>query len=383
MLKIVHCADAHLDSPFASENVNIAAERRRELRETFEALTSEAKAFGADIFLIAGDLFDRKSVTKNSTNMLLSLFADMPSCQFVISPGNHDFYSPSGVWDKLSLPENVHVFTEDTLQKLTFEDVGDEKMRVNVYGYAFLSQNLETSPLLGAKIDEKDENNINILCAHADIYSKNLPYAYISKENLLNIGFDYSALGHVHTDPQIYSEKGRYYGYSGSLSPQSFNDCGERGAFFVTLEKNSEKLVCNAEFKALAPKIYVCDELDVSGTMSEDELLEKAENYSENCEYGEKHLLRLTLVGNISPEVNFSRERLAKLIKGPYYIEIIDKTLPMLGRDELSEDFSIKGAFFRELLPYLESEDEREREVASLALRYGLTALLGGELSEN
>ena len=43
-------------------------------------------------------------------------------------------------------------------------------------------------------------------------------------------------------------------------------------------------------------------------------------------------------------------------------------------------DLTIKGAFFRELLPKLRSDDERERAVASKALRYGLAALSGGEV---
>jgi hypothetical protein len=55
-------------------------------------------------------------------------------------------------------------------------------------------------------------------------------------------------------------------------------------------------------------------------------------------------------------------------------------TLPLLDFGELENDISIKGAVFRELLPRLESDDENERKIASMALKYALAALSGDEI---
>ena len=48
--------------------------------------------------------------------------------------------------------------------------------------------------------------------------------------------------------------------------------------------------------------------------------------------------------------------------------------------EELKNDISIRGAFFRELLPLLESENEEERRTAADALKYGLAALDGNDV---
>ena len=57
-------------------------------------------------------------------------------------------------------------------------------------------------------------------------------------------------------------------------------------------------------------------------------------------------------------------------------------TLPLLDADKLSADPTLRGAFYRSLAPMLASSDESERETAARALRYGLTALAGGDITD-
>jgi hypothetical protein len=61
-------------------------------------------------------------------------------------------------------------------------------------------------------------------------------------------------------------------------------------------------------------------------------------------------------------------------------LEIEDSSVPLLNYEELKNDISVKGAFFRELLPLLQSENEDERRTAATALRYGLAALDGNDM---
>ena len=227
MIKLVHCADLHLDSPFISEDAGKAALRRKELRETFSRLIDEAKSFSADIVLISGDLFDRKSVTKDTLDLALSLFSSFSRCKFVISPGNHDFYTPDSVWAKADFPENVFIFKSEELEKITFENVGEDGEKVNIYGYAFTSQNMEKSPIADFSLDESAKNDINLLCAHADIFSRATNYCPMTAEQIVRVGFDYAALGHVHNGGKVFCENNTFYAYSGSLEAQSFHDCGE------------------------------------------------------------------------------------------------------------------------------------------------------------
>ncbi len=380
MIKFIHTADLHLDSPFAMEDAQKAARRRNELRATFTRLVEEAKKFGADFVLIAGDLFDRRYVTKNTLDLAATLFASFPECRFIISPGNHDFYSPDSVWEKADFPDNVFIFRSEKIEKLTFENVGENSETVNVFGYAFTSQSFEYSPLSGDESFCKEDDGINILCAHADIYSRASANCPITLEQIGRSGFDYVALGHVHNGGELFKENGTWYGYSGSLEGQSFHDCGERGALFVQIGKQDGKTVCDSEFVPLASRLYTIEKINVTGASDSGEMLEKIAEFASKLEYGERTLLRLVISGDVSPSASISLEGIRALFPNLFFVEIKDETLPLFDCDYLMSDLTIKGAFFRELLPKLRSDDERERAVASKALRYGLAALSGGEV---
>ena len=96
--------------------------------------------------------------------------------------------------------------------------------------------------------------------------------------------------------------------------------------------------------------------------------------------FGSDTLLRVRLTGRISPETKIDADRLDAKALGVSFLETEDATLPLLDDENLKNDISIRGAFFRELLPLLESENEEERRTAAQALRYGLAALDGNDI---
>ena len=58
-MKLIHCADIHLDAPLGSVfPPEEAAKYRRAVLANFASLVRLADAGGADALLIAGDLFD-------------------------------------------------------------------------------------------------------------------------------------------------------------------------------------------------------------------------------------------------------------------------------------------------------------------------------------
>ena len=380
MIKFIHCADLHLDSAFVMGDALKAAKRRNELRETFKKLIDEARTFGAHFVFIAGDLFDRRYVTKNTLELLSQLFSALPECRFVITPGNHDFYSPDSVWEKTAFPDNVYIFKSEKLETLTFEGVGEDGDKVNISGYAFTSQCLEHSPLAGEALDILGDDAVNILCAHAYIFNKNTTYCPITVDQIARSPYDYVALGHVHNGGELFCENGTYYGYSGSLEAQSFHDLGERGAFFVRLDKSLGRAACESEFVPLASRIYAVERINVTGALEAADVLRTVSEKAEKFGYDQRTILRVVLTGEVAPSVRIPIESVRSVFGDLFDIEVVDQTLPLFDCDYLASDLSIRGALFRELLPKLRSEDERERAVASKALRYGLEALSGGEV---
>ncbi len=97
---------------------------------------------------------------------------------------------------------------------------------------------------------------------------------------------------------------------------------------------------------------------------------------------GSDTLLRLILTGNVSPELVINTKELEETVgQGLFYIEIIDRTLPLYDVQALENDPTIRGAFFREMRPCLESGTPEERAIAAKALRAGLLALAGEDIS--
>ena len=103
MVKLLHCADIHLDTPFRSKSAERSAALRRQLRRAFSAMVEYARKENINIVLLAGDVFDTRTVTSDTVNFVKESFASAPECTFVISPGNHDPYTKdicrgSSVW---------------------------------------------------------------------------------------------------------------------------------------------------------------------------------------------------------------------------------------------------------------------------------------------
>ena len=66
MIKIIHGADFHLDSPFSGLTPERAAQRRGEQRELLDRLAALAREKQADLVLLAGDLLDSERVFRET-----------------------------------------------------------------------------------------------------------------------------------------------------------------------------------------------------------------------------------------------------------------------------------------------------------------------------
>ena len=108
MLKILHAADLHLDSPFSALDERKAELRRGELRAAYQALIAYAVHQKVDLVLLAGDLFDTEFVTRETLAVLTDGLGRL-DCPVVIAPGNHDCAAPGSVWQKDIFPDNVFI----------------------------------------------------------------------------------------------------------------------------------------------------------------------------------------------------------------------------------------------------------------------------------
>lgn len=376
MIKLIHAADFHLDSPFAMLDLQKSELRRQEMRASFEALINLAYSTRANLMIISGDLFDGSFVTHETLSMITHGFESIPDCRIVITPGNHDPAGVDSIYNKIKFSDNVYVFSSDTLTSFDFPEIN-----CTVYGYGFTSNRMERFPV--SKAPQLDKNRINILAAHADMTSPISPYAPLSERKLEALGFDYTALGHIHNCDGVKALScGGYYAYSGCLEGRGFDETGEKGVITARLEKSEGKLSFDSKFISFSKRMYITHQLDVTGCESNSAILAKINQEIKEAGYNDKHAVKFILTGLLAPSLRVFTHYLEKEITSLFLLKVEDNTLPLYESAALKADPSIRGALFDKLSVLLESEDPEKREIASMALRYGLIALEGGETSD-
>src|ERR1700686_4493737 len=88
---LVHSSDLHVDDD------RIAAMHGGDGTAGLSRVLASARAFGADIVLLAGDTFDNHMVTGATIDRAGQLLADT-GLPVVILPGNHDPATPDSIW---------------------------------------------------------------------------------------------------------------------------------------------------------------------------------------------------------------------------------------------------------------------------------------------
>lgn len=364
-MKILHTGDLHLDSPFCSDLGAKADEKREAQRDLLRRIFACAKEEKCDLILIAGDLFDGRSATPETTALLQKLLREC-ACPVVISPGNHDPYVEGSFYQRAELPDSVYLFTSNELQCFEIEE-----LHTRVFGYAFTSSFLSESPLVGATIPEKD-GWCHLLCAHADLTSPISRTAPVTEGDILRGGFDYAALGHIHKPPLLHSEQIRYCGFA---EGRSFDELLEGGVLIVTLEEGACPTV---ERKILSNACYDIVELDLSSASDEASILALIEgSIASSAQKGVTHL-RLLLSGCADPEtLSPVLDKANQNENDLTLLEIQNLTIPVADGNFLKTDPTLRGALYRTLLPRLTDEDPVVRRRAAKALQIGLCAIDG------
>ena len=369
MVKLIHCADIHLDTPFRSATPEASAEGRRGLRRALSRLVEYARAEGVSAVLMAGDVFDSATVTSDTVAFFKDTVSALPECIFAIAPGNHDPSVEKGVWDALAGVKNIHIFSKSEMEHIDLEG-----KNVRIYGYGFTSSTLESSPMIGFK--PEDSGKVNILVAHAHVGDPLSPHCPVSEGDIEASGFDYCAFGHIHAREGVKYAGKTPYAYSGCLVGRDFGETGEKGAITVTVSDDGVLTFGEVSF---TDRTYEISTLDVSGALDTAELRRRI--VSRVSEYSPTVSLRIILSGQLPLELNVDTVGLsAELSSGVAYLEIEDNTVPTLDAATLEADPTIIGELYRELKPILENGTAKERTAAARALRIGIAALKGEDI---
>ena len=233
MFTFIHAADIHLDSPMrglARQEDAPFGVLRGATREALRNLVALACEKEVDFVIIAGDLYDGDWPDHNTglffTKQMQRLHdAGIPV--FLIA-GNHD--AQSQLTKHLRLPENVCRFSADAPETHELKTP-----RVALHGQSFATRavtgNLAAAyppPVAGAF-------NIGILHTALDGRRGHDPYAPCTLDDLTARGYDYWALGHVHTrevlceDPPVV--------FPGNTQGRHVREPGAKGCYLVEVDE--------------------------------------------------------------------------------------------------------------------------------------------------
>ena len=358
-LKILHAADLHLDSRFESLKPENANRRREMARNILPRLAETAVSGGAQALIVSGDVFESDSVTPETVHELCRSFGalDIP---VIISTGNHDPYFPGCIWDRISLPENVHLFNSEQISPLTISG-----LNARFWGAGFTAP--FCPPLLkGFSVGEKLEGIFDVLVLHGDL-SAGSDYCPITRQELEASGADYAALGHIHQRSELAVSGKTAFAYPGCTEGRGFDELGKKGCYFVTISEDG----VTAEFVSLSAVSYVVLKIDVGGKNLLKALRTATIDCSDNC------YMRIILCGEIDAPIDLIALR--REFEGSFAeFQIYDETTIATDLWADMEGDDISALFRRKFRALYDSaESESEREKIKLAVRFGLEALKG------
>lgn len=356
-IKILHAADLHLDSPFEGLPAGKASVRRGEQRELLSRLAELTAREKLDLVLLSGDLLDSGNTYFETGEELIRSLGSMGVPVF-IAPGNHDYYSEKSPYARLTLPENVHLFTSQQIECVELPEFG-----ARVYGAAFTDN--RSPALLEDFSAPKTDGVLNIMCIHGEFGAKDSIYDPISEEQLAASGMDYVALGHIHKASGLRRASGTWYSWPGCPEGRGFDELGEKTVNIVELSDDE----CSLRTVSVASRKY--EILDVNVTGSDPLLAVHTQLTDETV----KDVYRIILSGEVdaAPDLNRLRRSLEEFF---FELQLRDNTRLKQSVWEAAGDGSLRGLFLMKLrAKYNASRDDLERERIEQAARWGLAAL--------
>ncbi len=361
-MKLIHCADLHLDSSLtANLEKEKAGERNRELLRNWERLSDYAVTNGISHILVAGDLFDKKSIRAMVRNTVLDVMKSHPEITYYYLRGNHDDFDLP--WSPEKVPPNLKTFGKDWI---SYEPVPG----VQITGGEFDGSN-------GRRLYESLQlsyDDFHIVTLHGQTAE------YHGPDNAENVelsalryhNIDYLALGHVHEYRMGELDSRGKYCYSGCLEGRGFDECGEHGFVVLDIDESTHRFT--SEFVPFAGRRIYAEQVDVSGCMTTMEVLEKVREHLRQTSIVAEDMLKVILTGNadVSAErdVNYI---LSALADDYYFVKIYDRVETLVDYTAFEGDLSLRGSFVGLVHNLPDLDEETKAEV----IRCGLKVLRG------
>lgn len=352
-MKIIHCADLHLDSVMETHMTREqAVKRNQELLNSFVRLTEYAAKEGVRLVLIAGDFFDGTRVPRRTVETVLDAMRQTPDIDYLYLKGNHDL--ADSVFADFWLPENLKQFSDDWTT-YTYEEVSVSGIEMTQENAQKLYESLPSV-----------KSRVHIVMLHGQTGT----VSGIDRVNLnllKNRGITYLALGHIHSCNVGKLDENGIYCYPGCLEGRGFDECGEKG--FVLLDTGARRI--RPEFHPFAGRRLYRIAVDITGLETNRSVSRAMKDAAQGIR--PEDMVEFVLTGRCAPEALISVPYLhSRAEQDFFFVKIKDETRLAIDAQDYAKDISLKGEFIRLVL----SGPESEKEKAAI-IRTGLEALAG------
>ncbi len=346
VIKLLHTADWHLDSPLVGRSEEQTRLLRRELLQLPGRIAALCRQENCQLVLISGDIFDGPC-SADSLAVLKNALAEMAVPVF-ISPGNHDFAHISSPWLTEQFPDNVRIFTRQSWEKVCLEDLG-----LTIYGAGFTAMDCP-----GLLQDFHAEERA-VAVVHGDPTQVSSPYCPVTHAQVADSGLAYLALGHIHKGGH-FKAGSTLCAWPGCPMGRGYDEQGEKGVYIVTLEEDT-----SLRFVPLDVPRFFDLETTPEGL---DSLLPPV---------GSRDFYRVTLVGESEkPDL----EALCAAYSRFPNLELRDRTVPPVDIWKSAGEDSFEGTYFRLLQDSLAGKNQEEQNKILLAAKICRRILDGQEV---
>lgn len=345
-MKFMHIADVHLGVQ-PDRGKPWSETRAREVTEAFDRALSIVEEEQVSLLLIAGDLFHAPPAISQLKEIDYKL-SKLSRTWTVIIAGNHDYMSPEGAYAGYRFQTKTVCLPADRVASVYIRELG-----VCVTGRSYDRREIPEGIYDDAQPVRED--TFNFLLAHGG----DLAHAPLKKQRLLDAGFDYIALGHIHKPEVLVQDK---MAYAGSLEPIDYTDVGDRGYIIGEIAEGR----CHTEWKKINVRSYINLSLRVKPEYSGAQIIDAIER--EIHRLGSENIYRILLRGEKSDEVQPDFHALTTR----YMISMVED----LTRGALDVDALLSGNEENLIGQFIMQLKDKEDEVSQKALEYGLHALL-------
>jgi DNA repair protein SbcD/Mre11 len=233
-VKLVHAADLHIDSPLSGLDRYEGAPVQRirgASRRALENLVLLCINEDAKLLLIAGDVYDGDWRDYGTGLFFASQMSRLREAgvRVAITLGNHD--AASQITKALRLPDNVTTFDTAAPQTRVFDDLA-----VAVHGQSFPTRAVTTDLAAAYPMPVRGALNVGLLHTAADGRPGHERYAPTTPLILSRKGYEYWALGHVHTAEILRTEP--WIVFPGNLQGRHVRETGPKGAMVIETDND-------------------------------------------------------------------------------------------------------------------------------------------------